>query len=92
MKSDFKKNRHAVLDKLSKLGQGLSDAQKTDFGWFKDAWDAAMCEEHGQEWGSLFAMQVQCILDDISNGQTNAFSLLMHNETLRVLNSPALRM
>ena len=88
----YRDKRHMVLDKLSRLGQGLSPAQKADFAWFKEAWDAAMLESHGAEWGQLFGMHVQHILDEITRGVTNAFSVMMHTETLRLLQSPAVRL
>ena len=88
----YRERRHTVLDRLSKLGQGLSSAQKIDFPWFKEAWDKAMLDRYGSEWGVLFASQVQHILDDISAGKTNAFSLMVHSETQRELNLPALRL
>ena len=88
----YRDKRHIVLDKLSMLGQGLSPAQRADFAWFKEAWDAAMLDTHGPEWGQLFAMHVQNILDEITAGRTNAFSVMMHTETVRVLQSPALRL
>ena len=87
----YRKKRHLLLDKLARLGQGLSAAQKADFPWFKDAWDEAMLESHGVEWGNVFAMHVQHILDEITAGVTNAFSVMIHKETHRVLSAPALR-
>ena len=41
-----KKKRLEVLHRLAHLGQGLSPAQRNEFGWFKDAWDANMLEDH----------------------------------------------
>ena len=77
-----KKNRYEVLDRLSRHQSGLSDAQKNDFGWWKDDWDAAMLQEHKHHWAETFAGWVQKILDDPSS---NAFSKFMYNETVRVL-------
>jgi hypothetical protein len=88
----FRDKRHSVLNKLSKLGQGLSPAQRTDFAWWKEAWDAMMLEANGAEWGQVFAMHVQHVLDEITVGRTNAFSVLVHTETIRLLQSPALRL
>ena len=88
----YRERRHIVLDKLAKLGQGLSPAQKVDFPWFKDAWDSAMVDSHGELWGELFAMQMQKILDDISSGVTNSFSEMIYSETNRMLHEPALRL
>ena len=78
-----KKNRHEVLDRLSRHLSGLSDAQKNDFAWWKDDWDGAMVLEHKHHWAETFAGWVQKILDDPSS---NAFSKFMYNETVRVLN------
>ena len=77
-----KRNRHEVLDRLSRHQSGLSDAQKNDFGWWKDEWDAAMVQEFKHHWAEAFAGYVQKILDDPS---PNAFSKFVYNETVRVL-------
>ena len=39
-----RKNRHEILDRLSRMRGyvGLSDEQRNDFAWWKDAWDEAM--------------------------------------------------
>ena len=42
-----KKRRWEVVDRIARLGQGFSPAQRNDFTWFKDAWDARMLQEHG---------------------------------------------
>ena len=39
-----KKRRWEVLDRLPRLGQGLSPEQRNDFTWFKEAWDAYMLQ------------------------------------------------
>jgi len=38
--AEGKRNRAQVLDRLARLGQGISPAQRNDFAWFKDAWDS----------------------------------------------------
>ena len=80
------------MDKLSKLGQGLSPAQRVDFGWFKEAWDAWGLAQYEAEWGEMFASIVQNILQRITAGVTNAFSEHVYNETRRVLEKPAIRL
>ena len=79
-----RKNRHEVLDRLSRLNAGLSDAQKNDFTWWKESWDAAMATEHGADWAATFAGWVQNILDSTDG---NAFSKFMYDETVRVLHA-----
>lgn len=76
-----RKNRFDVLDRLSRVGAGLSPGQKNDWLWFKEAWDKAMAEEHGAAWASLFAKWMQSVLDDDSS---NAFSSFVYRETCRV--------
>ncbi len=78
-----KKLRLEVLDRLSRVGQGLSGAQKNDFGWWKNSWDAKMLEEHGENWGGVFAEWAQRVLQDVEDGIGNAFSLFVHDETRR---------
>ena len=80
-----KKNRLAVLDKLARLGNGVSEAQKIDFMWFKEAWDTAMVAAHGAEWPATFAGWAQKVVNDHDAGHRTAFSQFMHSETVRVL-------
>jgi hypothetical protein len=78
-----KKNRLEVLDRLARLGQGLSPAQRNDFKWFKEAWDARMLQEHGDNWPELFMGWMQRLLGENEDGVANAFSVFVHNETRR---------
>ena len=75
--------RYEVLEKMAKLGSGLIPAQKNDWAWFREAWDEKMCEEHAQEWGKTFSEWMQKLLDDLGDGVANAFSVFMHDETMR---------
>ena len=76
-----KKNRYEVLDRLARLGAGLSPGQKNDWPWFKEAWDAAMVTQHGANWAARFSAWAQNVLEDKA---TNAFSLFVCSETCRV--------
>ena len=78
-----KKRSLEVLGRLARLGQGLSPAQRNDFRWWKDAWDANMLECHGEDWPRMFAGWVQRILDDHEAGVWNAFPLFVNAETRR---------
>ena len=75
--------RYEVLDKMAKLGTGLTPSQKNDWAWFREAWDDKMCDEHELEWGRVFSQWMQQILDEMSDGVANAFSMLMYDETKR---------
>ena len=89
----YRAARFEVLDKLSKLGQGLSDLQKNDFAWFKETWDEYNLEQEQDQWGLTFSTYVQHILNEISAGQTNAFSQMVFEQTrLLVAAKPALRL
>ena len=57
-----KKNRWEVLDRLARLGQGLSPAQGDDFKWFKEAWDARMLQGHADNWPDIFMGWMQRLL------------------------------
>ena len=70
-----KKNRLEVLDRLARLGQGLSPAQRNDFKWFKEAWDARMLQGHGDNWPELFMGWTQRLLGENEAGHGNAFSV-----------------
>ena len=78
-----RKRREEVLDRMAKLGTGLSPAQRNDWVWFKESWDRKMHAEHGDDWVQLFAGWVQEVLNKIHDGTQNAFSQLVHNEALR---------
>ena len=78
-----KRRRWEVLDRLSRLGQGLSPAQRNDFIWFKDAWDARMLQEHGDIWPETFMGWTQRLLGENGTGKANAFFVFDHNETRR---------
>ena len=87
-----RKRRLHVLDRLARLGQGLSPAQRNDFSWWKDAWDATMCQQHGGYWPEVFAGWVQRLLEENEAGAGNVFSLFVHAETRRCFDGvPGLR-
>ena len=87
-----KKNRLEVLDRLARLGQGLSPAQKNDFSWFKEAWDARMLEALGDSWPETFMGWMQGLLGKNEAGVGNAFSVFVHKETRRCFDGvPGLR-
>ena len=86
-----RKTRFEVLDRVGKIGAGLSEAQKSDWLWFKESWDEAMLNAWGANWGGTFAAWIQGVLNNIESGTNNAFSLFVNNETRRVLDTvPAL--
>ena len=87
-----KKRRWEVLDRLARLGQGLSPEQRNDFSWFKEAWDACMLQEHGDSWPETFMGWMQGLLGKNEAGVGNAFSVFVHNETRRCFDGvPGLR-
>ena len=79
-----KKQRLELLDRLSRLGAGLAAQQRNDFDWFKKAWDTKMSDEHGDAWPGLLGGWVQQVLSDHAAGTSNAFSVFVHFETVRV--------
>ncbi len=79
-----RKVRFEVLDRLARIGQGLSAAQKNDFVWWKHNWDARLLEEHGaKDWPGVFAELAQRVITDLEDGIGNAFSVFVHAETRR---------
>jgi hypothetical protein len=78
-----RKRRFEVLNRLMRLGSGLSFAQKNDWTWFKEAWDEKMLVEHKNKWGGLFATWMQQVLDDYEKGVGNPMSIFVHRETRR---------
>ena len=84
------KLRYEVMDKMAKLGSGLTPAQKNEWAWFREAWDTRMREEHAADWGGTFSQWMQKILGDIAGGASNAFSTFMHEETMRNFSKTAM--
>ena len=78
--------RYEVLDRLARIGAGLSAGQANDWAWFKEAWDKEMVKEHGATWASVFAKRMQSVLDDEGS---NAFSTFVYTETCRVFHGTA---
>ena len=72
------KRRLNVLDRLARLGRGLSPAQRNDSSWWTDSWDANMLGERGDEWPNVFAEWVQRVLTDCEGGSGNAFPVSQH--------------
>ena len=85
-----RKARLEVLERLRRSAE-LSAAQTSAWVFFKTTWDREMATAHGAHWAELFAEMVQQVLNDLSEGKSNALSVFMHNETRRVLSdTPAL--
>ncbi len=84
---DGRTKRWLVLDRLAKLGQGLSASQRNDFRWWKAAWGKNMMEEHGANWPNMFAEWMQRVVIDLEEGRGNAFSLFVFSETRRCFDS-----
>ena len=84
-KGQQRKRRHEVMDRVSRCGTGLSASQRNDFTFFKEAWDDKMLQEHGGNWGGVFAGYMQGVIDKLKDGVPNAFSTFMHDETVRCL-------
>ena len=60
-----------------------NNAQRNDWKWFKETWDSKMCEEHHLNWGGVFAEWTQQVVDNVTDGMPNAFSVFMEAETRR---------
>ena len=44
-----------------------------------------MADEHGEDWGGLFAEILQNVLDEMEKGNREAFSQFIHSKSTRVL-------
>lgn len=78
-----RKRRYEVMERLARHGVGLSAAQKNDWPWFKEAWDAKMLDTHKDDWGGKFATYMQKLLDDIQSGRSDALSKFIYSEPRR---------
>ena len=76
--------RAEVLQRLRSVAK-LSPQQVNDLGYFVTSWDREMLNEHGEEWGTVFAKMMQHICNKLVAGNKNALSDFMYNETKRLL-------
>ena len=84
--AEGRKQRWAVLDRLARLGRGLTPHLRNDFPWFKESWDEKMLQEHGEdEWPVLFASLAARVVQRHVEGDNGAFSAFQYNETERKL-------
>ena len=60
--------RFDALFRLSRLGAGLSTAQRSDFEWFRRGWDKASVAEFGEQWPECFATWLQGVVDEYLGG------------------------
>ena len=79
---NVKNVRHEALDRLSRLGAGLSPGQRNDWAWFKNEWHAKMFSIHKGGWPNTFSEMLQAM---VAEPGSNAFSVFVHDEALRVL-------
>ena len=84
-----KKRRLEMLDRLARLVQGLSPAQRNDFSWFKGAWDARTLEEQGDILPKTFMGWMQRLLGGNEAGVGHAFSVFVQHETRRCFDGGA---
>ena len=71
---------------MSRLGKGISPAQRSDFPWFKDAWDAKMAAQYKDKWPERFASLMEHLIQDYEQrSAVAAFSQFVHSETCRTL-------
>ena len=74
------------MESLSRLGKGLSPPQRSDFQWFKEAWDARMAAMYKEKWPETFASFMERVILDYEEGSAvAAFSQFVHGETCRIL-------
>ena len=78
------KTRFEVLERVRAVA-ALSAEQRNDWEYFKTTWDKLMAECHGADWPKLFAEILQKVVNDLSAGDSIAFSVFMNNESNRVL-------
>jgi len=81
-----RKARMEVLQRVATHGV-LSAQQKNDWQWFADEWDKAMITTHDATWGDVFAQAMQQLTVEIESGKTDAVSVFMNRETIRVLSN-----
>ena len=81
---DHRQNRWETLERVRRLAY-LTPEQIGQWEFFKTEWDSAQANEHGMEWGKIFAESIQAVLYKLLEGDTNAFSQWVKDEWDRVL-------
>ena len=81
---EHQRNRRDVLDRVRHTGF-LSPEQEGQYEYFAEAWDNEMKLVHDKSWGSYFAEILTNVLNQMLEGDPNAFGTFMRNETKRVL-------
>ena len=82
--AQYQKARQEALNRVQKCAR-LSPDQQNDWKFFTTTWDSKMAELHGENWGGLFAENLQHILNRLEEGHLEALSEFMHEESTRVL-------
>ena len=81
--------RFEVLDRMARIGVGLSPSQNNYWVWFRESWDDARVASHANTWGTVFVGWMKNVLDCFHNGKSNAFSVFVHDESCRVFHGSA---
>ena len=72
------------MERVRRVGK-LTEDQKGQWDFFKTQWDAAQALAIGTEWGKEFAESIHEVLIRLMQGDANAFSEFVKQETDRVL-------
>ena len=68
------------MDGIKKIG-GLTRPQIGQWDVFKKEWDNYGCKTFSEEWGMVFAQDMQNVLQQLARGDASAFSQWVHEET-----------
>jgi hypothetical protein len=82
--AQYQKARQEALDRVRSCAR-LAPEQQNDWKFFATTWDSRMAEAHGEAWGGLFAEILQNVQDELEGGNREAFSQLMHRESMRIM-------
>lgn len=90
--ANFVKRRMEVMDRIAAQADSMSAQQKNDWEWFKEQWDSKNIEQHGKDWGKVFAETMNGLMHELKAGRTSAVADFMYKESKRLLNDiPVLR-
>jgi hypothetical protein len=81
--AEGKRSRAHVLDRLVRLGQSISPAQRNDYAWLKGAWGSKMLVEHADHWPAVFIGWAQHLVQVHEEGDRTAASNILRSETQR---------
>jgi hypothetical protein len=93
--AEHKKNRMQVLERVRMRFPPLPPEQANDWEWFKPRWDKSRLDKFHVDvkgaWGAQFRIEIVALLQRLRDGDVQALSRWMADQSREYLCMPALR-